>query len=267
MKKGKIFDKIIKKLSNSFEKLPDQRRGKNTRYEIRDAAVGAFGIFFTQSASFLAYQRMMEEKKGRSNLQKLFGAERTPSDNQVRNLLDGQKPEMLFDVFGYGLRIVQESGQLEDFRGDSGQWLISVDGTQTISSQKIECPSCSRRELTNGETLYSHAAILPVIVKPGESRVLVLEPEFISPQDGHEKQDCERAAFKRWVKRNADQFEPWGVTILTDDLHSHQPLCTLLWKHKMHFIMTCKTDSHKALYQEVELLTRMEGAIKTMTVR
>lgn len=35
----------------------------------------------------------------------------------------------------------------------------------------------------------------------------------------------------------------------------------------MHFIMTCKTDSHKALYQEVELLTRMEGAVKAMTVR
>ncbi len=154
MKRGKIFDKIIKELSSCFEKLPDQRRGKNTQYEIQDAAVGALGIFFTQSASFLAYQRLMEEKKGRSNLQNLFGVERTPSDKQVRNLLDGQNPEMLFEVFGYGLGVVQKSGQLEDFRGANGHWLISVDGTQTISSQKIECLSCSRRELANGETLY-----------------------------------------------------------------------------------------------------------------
>ena len=43
MKKGKIFDKIIKKLNENFEKLPDRRRGKNTQYEIRDAAVEAFG--------------------------------------------------------------------------------------------------------------------------------------------------------------------------------------------------------------------------------
>lgn len=73
---------------------------------------------------------------------------------------------------------------MEDFRSYRGQALISCDGTSTISSQKIECPNCSRRELSSGETLYSHYAILPVIVKAGESRVLVLEPEFITPQDG-----------------------------------------------------------------------------------
>jgi hypothetical protein len=37
---------------------PDHRQeGPNTRYAIHDAALGAFGIFFTQSPSFLEYQR------------------------------------------------------------------------------------------------------------------------------------------------------------------------------------------------------------------
>jgi len=35
-----------------------------------------------------------------------------------------------------------------------------------------------------------------------------LEPEFIMPQDGHEKQDWEQQATKRWVKRNAERFAP-----------------------------------------------------------
>jgi hypothetical protein len=266
MKKGKIFDKIIKELSDCFDKLPDDRRGKNTQYEIRDAAVGAFGIFFTQSASFLAYQRLMEEKKGRSNLQNLFGVERTPSDNQVRNLLDGQNPEMLFDVFGYGSRIVQKSGQLENFKGDTGQWLISTDGTQTISSQKIECPSCSRRELANGEALYSHAAILPVIVKPGESRVLALEPEFISPQDGHEKQDCERAAFKRWVKRNAGRYDRYRYTFLGDDIYACQPICELVLDSGFNLIFVCKPDSHVALYEQVDFLSQLD-AVEQIRIR
>jgi hypothetical protein len=82
---------------------------------------------------------------------------------------------------------------------------------------------------------------------------------------GHDKQDCEQQAIKRWVKRNAERFEPWQMTAMTDDLHSHQPLCELLTENKMHFIMTCKEDSHQALYQEVELLTRVEGAVQTMT--
>ena len=258
MRKGKIFDKIIKKLNENFEKLPDHRRGKNTQYEIRDAAVSAFGVFFTQSASFLAYQRLMEEKKGKNNLQNLFGVERTPSDNQVRNLLDGQDPEMLFDLFRYGLGVVQESGQLEDFKGESGQWLISVDGTQTISSQKIECPSCSRRELANGETLYSHAAILPVIVKAGESSVLALEPEFISPQDGHEKQDCERAAIKRWLKRNDGRYDRYRYTFLGDDIYACHPICELFLDTGFNFILVCKTDSHVALYEQVDFLAKQD---------
>ena len=45
------------------------------------------------------------------------------------------------------------------------------------------------------------------------------------------------------------------------------PICNLLSKHKMYFIMACRIDSHRALYQAVELLRRVEGAVKTMTVR
>ena len=36
---------------------------------------------------------------------------------------------------------------------------------------------------------------------PGHARVLPLPPEFITPQDGAEKQDCERAAAWRWLAR------------------------------------------------------------------
>ena len=88
MKPSQIFDNLVNEMRRSFERLPDPRTGENTRYEIKDAAVSAFGIFFTQSSSFLAYQRVMEKAKGKSNVQSLFGAERIPSDAQVRNLLD-----------------------------------------------------------------------------------------------------------------------------------------------------------------------------------
>ncbi len=161
MKPSQIFDELIREMQQSFESLPDPRTGENTRYEIKDAAVSAFGIFFTQSRSFLAYQRMMEKAKGSSNVQSLFGAERIPSDAQVRNLLDAQEPELLYGVFEKGHELLKASGQMEEFNSYAGQYLISCDGTGTISSQKIDCPNCSRRELANGETLAIHYAILP----------------------------------------------------------------------------------------------------------
>jgi hypothetical protein len=214
MKASKIFDELVEEMHRCMEGLPDHRTGENTRYEIKDAALSAFGIFFTQSNSFLAYQRMIEERKGKSNVSSLFGAERIPSDNQIRNLLDPQEPELLYGVFARGLQALEASGQMKAFRSYGGQVLISCDGTGLISSQKIHCPNCSRRELVSGETLYTYYAILPVIVKAGESRVVALEPEFITPQDGQEKQDCERAAIKRWVKRNGERFARHKYTLL-----------------------------------------------------
>lgn len=214
----------------------------------------------------MGYQRLMEEAKGKSNVHSLFGAERIPSDNQIRNLLDPQEPEMLYDVFAQGMKAVEESGQLEAFDSYGGQVLISIDGTQTISSQKIHCAICSRRELANGEILYAHGAILPVIVKAGESRVLVLEPEFISSQDGREKQDCERAAIKRWVQRNAERYARHQYTLLGDDLYACQPICQLFSESGFNFILVCKPDSHVALYEQVDFLTRY-GEVEQMRLR
>ena len=40
MKPSQVYDELIKEIQESFEKLEDHRRGENTRYEIKDAAVG-----------------------------------------------------------------------------------------------------------------------------------------------------------------------------------------------------------------------------------
>ncbi|MBI4641053.1 MAG: ISNCY family transposase, partial [Candidatus Tectomicrobia bacterium] len=67
MSEALVFDSLVKKLHHVLESLPDSRLGKNTQYTIKDAALGAFAVFFTQSPSFLAYQRAMKQAKGRSN--------------------------------------------------------------------------------------------------------------------------------------------------------------------------------------------------------
>lgn len=256
MKKSKVFDNLIGELSDCFEKLPDYRQGVNTRYEIKDAAVSAFSVFFTQSPSFLASQRLLQKRKGKNNLCKLFGVGRIPTDTQTRNLLDTLEPALLYDLFPYALKTLGEKVGLKDFASQAGQILISTDGTETISSQKISCQNCSHRELRNGETQYFHSAILPVIVKSGNSSVLPLSPEFMTPQDGHEKQDCERAATKRWVKRNTDMLKGWRYTMLGDDLYSNQPLCETFLEAELNFILVCKPDSHKELYKTVDFLAK-----------
>ena len=64
----------------------------------------------------------------------------------------------------------------------------------------------------NGTVTYSHSASTPVIVASGNPRVIPLEPEFITPQDGHEKQDCENVAAKRWLSDYGARYRALGVS-------------------------------------------------------
>ena len=256
--KSLSFKQMIKVLQASFDDLPDYRVGKNVQYSISDAAIGAFAVFFTQSPSFLAHQRDMERQKGRNNGRSLFGMREVPTDNHIRNLLDPIQPVHLQGPFWMLFDALEREGVLDGYRSLNDTYLCALDGTYYFSSQTIHCDNCTVR--TKGEkSYYSHAAITPVLVAPGNRHVIALEPEFMLPQDGTDKQDCEQQAAKRWVRRNANRFKPQQITILADDLHSRQPFCEVLLEHQMHFVMTCKPDSHPTLYEEVDLLSRIDG--------
>jgi hypothetical protein len=200
------FDHLVKRLPQQLAALPDDRKGKNTQYAIKDAALGAFAVFFTQSPSFLAYQRTMQQAKGRSNAERLFGMSAIPCDNQIRTLLDPVAPAELFPVFAGVYDALDSAGQVSDWRVFADQLLIALDGTDYFASQEIHGARCSQRTHANGQVTYVHQAMTPVIVAPGRHEVIPLEPAFITPQDGHAKQDGEQVAAKRWLARQAGRY-------------------------------------------------------------
>ena len=178
---------MIERLEEACADFPDERTGKNSSYDLPDVGMSAFSVFFTQSPSFLAHQRDMKLRKGRSNAESLFGLSEIPSDNQIRNLLDPVSPEYLQPVYRQIFLGLEKTGVLEKRRSFANQLLAAIDGTEYFSSKAIHCENCSHRELSNGETNYFHSALTPVLVQPGNETVISLEPEFIVPQDGHEK--------------------------------------------------------------------------------
>lgn len=249
---------MVSYLRSTMAGFPDKRTGSNCRYSIEDAALGAFSVFFTQSPSFLSFQKNMLKNKGISNAQTLFDMDEIPCDNHIRDLMDEVEPAKVYPVFHYILNGIEESGYLDAFRSYDNNLLCALDGTYFFSSDKIHCQNCSTKEHKNGTTTYSHSAITPVFVAPGQSKVISLPPEFITPQDGHNKQDCENAAAKRWITEYAPVYGHLGITILGDDLYSRQPICTLILDNKLHFILVCKPNSHKTLYQWIEELQAMD---------
>jgi len=259
------FRELVNSVRQALDMLPEHRSGQNTQYTLTEAGLSAFAVFYMQSPSFLAHQRDMERQRGQHNAQSLFGIEQIPSDSQLRNLLDPVDPADLRLPFWEIYERLEAAGHLADYVGVGGTRLISVDGSQHFSSQKICCPNC-RVTVRDEQEHYSHPVLLAVLCAPGQEHVICLEPEFITPQDGHAKQDSEQQAVKRWIKRNAARFAPGTVTLLADDLHCHYPLCKLALQHHMHFIFTCKEASHAALYEEVQLLEQVPDAVVTQVV-
>ena len=253
------FDDLRAILQQRVDQLPDCRTGRNTQYRMPDAALGAFGIFFTQSPSFLEYQRRLQENKGRTNVHTLFGVTKIPCDNHIRTLLDPIAPSHFDPVFIEVFARLAQHHLFDSFRVLGDQLLVALDGTNYFSSQALQCHNCLTRQLSNGQTLYYHPAITPVVVCPGRSQVIALPPEYIMPQDGHDKQDCEQVAGKRWIRKHAEAFAPYQVTFLGDDLYSKQPFCALALEKGFNFILVCKPDSHPKLYERIAFWQANDG--------
>lgn len=248
------FDYIIEKIKRHAAALPDPRFGTNTQYSMQDIALSAFCVFFMQSPSFLSAQRSMQTQRGKSNLRTLFQVENIPTDNHIRKVLDSVEPETLFPLLDAVYETFCSQGLLEPFRCFENNLLIALDATWFHSSEKIHCPNCSVKKSSKGSTTYYHSAITPVVVAPGIKAAVSLRPEFVKPQDGSEKQDCEINAAKRWLESNAQRYGSQPVTILGDDLYSRQPFCRQLLMRGLHFILVCKPDSHPTLYRWIEAL-------------
>lgn len=266
-KGSSIVDQCISRLGKLSATLPDKRRGKNIQYQMADIVKAAFAVFFTQSPSFLAHQKAVKQSKGRSNAETVFQMEKIPCDEHIRQMLDPVGPEHFYGEFHTVFQHIHEQGQLQAYEVlDGHHILITLDGTEYFNSYEIECEHCLHRKRNNSQIQNYHAAILPVVVAPNNPHVLALPPEYIMPQDGQEKQDCERAASKRWVAQHGRHYAGLNAILLGDDLYANQPLCQHILDHDLHFLFSCKADSHAVLYQWVDSFTAA-GKVDTFSIR
>jgi hypothetical protein len=260
-----LLDSLLGSLRDCLAQFPDKRRGINTTYTMGDIGMAAFSVFFMQSPSFLAHQRQFETAHGRSNCTSLFGIAKIPSDNHIRDMLDPATPGLLHPVFAEAIdQLARINGGLDLFRRLDGRVLIALDGTEYHCSRKIHCRHCSTRARGKGETEYYHSMLAATLVAPGHDKVIPLEPEFIIPQDGAEKQDCEITAAKRWLAAHGKRYAALNAVYLGDDLFSRQPFCQAVLDAGGHFIFVCKPSSHPLIQ---EYLTGIALPVVEQTVR
>lgn len=229
-----------------------------------DIALSAFAVFFSQSPSFLDFQRQMGRSSGRHNAWTLFGVQDIPSDNHIRAQLDEVDPRHFDRCFEGIVDQLAEDGQLDSFRSLNNDLLVTLDGTEYFRSEKLHCAQCHVSHHGNDRVQYSHKLLSPAIVKPHKPDVIPLAPEFIRSSDAAAKAEGEIVAAKRWIERMGERLSPLSVTIVGDDIYATQPLLSLARSHELNFLCVCKPQSHKYLAECIESLDR-EGSVETRT--
>ncbi len=169
-----------------------------------DFGLSAFAMFFMQSASFLSFQRRLEKGQGRSNCQTLFGIEKIPSDNYIRDMLDGADPALLSPCFEDTERLLLEPAMREAFGRLGGRALVALDGTEYFCSQRIACPHCQTRKRSNGKVESYHSMLCATVVAPGHSKVVPLAHlDSADPASLYPRLVFEPCKFKRSVRRDS----------------------------------------------------------------
>ena len=255
-------DALYRLIHEGCRKIPDHRPPGSV-IPLSDALMSAFAMFCLKDPSLLAF----DGRRNDANLKAVFGIGQIPCDTQMRTILDGANPEHLRPLFADVFRPLQRGKALERFEFYAGCYLLSLDGTGYFSSQKIHCSSCLEKvNQKTGEVTYEHQMLAAVIVHPDLKEVIPLAPEPIQKQDGSTKNDCERNAARRLLRKIRQQHPHLKLIVVEDGLSSNGPHVRDLMEYDMDFILGVKPGDHVYLFEQVEA-ARQQGRLASFSWR
>lgn len=253
-------DPLIRTVFERSQQLLDTRK-QTGDYSVADAVMSAIAMFSLKDSSLLAFQ----SRRNDQNMKNVYRIENVPSDTQMREILDPVSPADLRPMFNDVFRQLQRARALKRYVFYDDCYLVSIDGTQYFSSNKVHCDSClQKKNKKTGEITYSHQMVAAVLVHPDQKQVIPLAPEPIVKQDGDCKNDCERNASKRLLTQIREEHPNLKLIVVEDGLASNAPHIQLLKSLQMHFILGAKPDDHEHLFDQA-IQAAEEGRDTTIT--
>ena len=98
-KKHMSFGSLYARMLETFENIPDKRQEGKIEYSLPDALACGFAVMFFQDPSLLQFQTRMKSKLECCNLETIFGVEKIPGENQLREIIDSIPPEEIIPLF------------------------------------------------------------------------------------------------------------------------------------------------------------------------
>lgn len=268
--KSLTVEAIVDLLGTTFGEVEDPRAVAQLSYPLHDTLLSGFAMMFFQHPSLLQFQRAMEHKRRRCNLQTIFGVHEIPSDTQMREILDGVEPEAIRGVLpqlwgkvrraGWGPRFTTT---LPSGAHQGTYYTVALDGSEYFRSTKVQCSHCLRQTDPQGRVHYSHKIVGATVVRAGAHQVLPLDVEEVRNATAESApQDCELTAGKRLITRVRREHPHMALILIGDDLYSHVPFVEQLHELRQHYVLVAKPSSHPTLLAAV---AAAEGTDPTQT--
>jgi hypothetical protein len=268
--KSLTLEAIVYLLASTFRAVDDARATEQLRYPLHDTLMSGFALMFFQHSSLLQFQRAMEKKRQRCNLQTIFGVHEVPSDTQMRKILDGVEVEALRAILPQLWEKVRRAGWGRRFTTavPSGQhqgtyYTVALDGSEYFRSTQVQCPHCLRQPDSKGRMHYSHLIVGATLVRAGSHQVLPLDVEEVRNATAESTpQDCELTAAKRLLARIRREHPQMAQIVIGDDLYAHVPFIEQLQQQHQHYMLVAKPGSHPT---SVAAVAAAEGTAQSQT--
>ncbi len=263
-RKNLSADGMIKIISNAFSKIPDPRTFSNERtsYSLKDAFLTAYAAFSLKYESLNLFFSELEESEHKKisamNLYKMNGI---PSTKRLKEIIDPIPSDNLRPVYKDIFRELQRGKALENFLFLDKFYIFALDGTGYYSSEKVHCKKCLVKKHKSGKVTYSHQMLAGCFVHPLMKQVIPVAPEPIQNSDGNTKNDCERNAAKRFLKKIREDHPKLSIIVTEDGLASNAPHIKELWNNNMHFILGVKPGDHKYLFDWINSFDDLESTV------
>lgn len=190
------------------------------------------------------------------------GLDELPYWETINNYLKGVNPEGLQEAVCKLVKGLLRSRAFEKARLRGKYWLVIIDGTQLYSSHEKLDGKCLHRVHNKGTDreyteYYYYVLEAKLMLHPGI--YVSIMTEFAENQEEAEKQDCERKAFYRLIKRLREQFPMLPVCICGDSLYACGPFFTACEDAGCRYLVRFKEGSIPSVYGEYEGLRKLEG--------
>ncbi len=252
-----------------FEKmlseLPDTR--KRPFYNVRELTMAVITMFLYKRGSRNHADNSAGKINYRENLEAVFSM-KLPDLDTADRLMRQLEPAELEIIKKKMVSILISRKVLYKFRIFELYYNLTIDGTGVHSYDYEPYPECPFKTSKNGKQVWTAQVLEAKIVCRNGFSISAATEWIKNPADKKfSKQDCELKAFTRLTQKIKKFYPRLPICITADALYPNNTVFNICKDYNWKFIITLKDGNLKTVWEEIEILNRINESLTSETVK